>query len=515
VLALVLKSYISPPKNIKNIQKAKHPEVLVFKNYTPLELVPFDGGPYANFAGHDASRGLAKNSFDIEMMSDPNGLIDKLEDLTADEWESLREWENHFASKYLLVGKLLPIELWFRIFQNLCIADLMKCTRVSKSWYNVIYEGTLWTNIDLSKNSHYTCVPNEAIMKFIQSSSKYLKIANLRGCYQLSGRTLRQIALDCPNIHTLILKDCRNISVFSLNQFFRDPQLHLQHLKILDLSGLHTVRNTAFTQWLQPERIDIRKKKPPIEQLNLSYCQFLQFEGIKAIVQACSTTLTHLSLDGVPANHVNDETLKIIGNYLNHHLEYLSLAYCHGITDQGLCMFLQKKDNQTLILSSCQRLTEVTLHLLASTTFDRLQILDISNNSLMADGTGLYRFFQDVNTLTHLNLEGITGLSSSTIHAIGQYQPDLHCLSLSSCSQTTNQNIIYLFQRCQNLQHLELNGCFEITDELIKTLVVTLKTDRNSGVYLEVVDCPHITQHVLKEAVKACPMLSIKSFYSF
>ncbi|CEJ04206.1 hypothetical protein CU097_010750 [Rhizopus azygosporus] len=112
----------------------KHPTVHVFKNYTPLDLLPFTGendtriliavngsvydvsqgrsfygpgGPYASFAGHDASRGLAKNSFDDDMMVDPKGPIDKLEDLTSDEWESLREWENLFASKYLLVGKLV------------------------------------------------------------------------------------------------------------------------------------------------------------------------------------------------------------------------------------------------------------------------------------------------------------------------------------------------------------------------------------------------------------------------
>ncbi|KAI8073675.1 cytochrome b5-like heme/steroid binding domain-containing protein [Thamnidium elegans] len=114
--------------------KAQHPTVLVFKNYTPVDLLPFDGNndsrilmgvngsvydvtqgrnfygpgnPYANFAGHDASRGLAKNSFDPEMMVDPYGPIDKLEDLEADDWESLREWENLFAGKYLLVGKLI------------------------------------------------------------------------------------------------------------------------------------------------------------------------------------------------------------------------------------------------------------------------------------------------------------------------------------------------------------------------------------------------------------------------
>ncbi|CAO3639111.1 unnamed protein product [Mucor fragilis] len=113
---------------------AKHPEVLVFKNYTPVDLLPYNGengsrilmgvngsvydvtqgrnfygpgSPYANFAGHDASRGLAKNSFDEDMMVDPHGPIDKLEDLEADDWQALREWENLFAGKYLLVGKLV------------------------------------------------------------------------------------------------------------------------------------------------------------------------------------------------------------------------------------------------------------------------------------------------------------------------------------------------------------------------------------------------------------------------
>lgn len=56
-------------------------------------LILLSGGPYANFAGRDASRGLAKNSFDLDMLTDPNEPIDKLEDLNADEWESLREWE--------------------------------------------------------------------------------------------------------------------------------------------------------------------------------------------------------------------------------------------------------------------------------------------------------------------------------------------------------------------------------------------------------------------------------------
>jgi membrane-associated progesterone receptor component len=41
------------------------------------------------------------------MLTDEDKSIDKLEDLNKDEWDSLREWEQHFANKYLLVGTLV------------------------------------------------------------------------------------------------------------------------------------------------------------------------------------------------------------------------------------------------------------------------------------------------------------------------------------------------------------------------------------------------------------------------
>ncbi|KAF9281594.1 hypothetical protein BGZ68_006540 [Mortierella alpina] len=108
---------------------------LVFKEYTPKELAQFDGrtkdtrilmaiqgkvfdvtrgrnfygpdGPYGNFAGRDASRGLAKNSFDKSMLTALDAPIDKLEDLNDEEKESLSDWAGHFEGKYQLVGKLI------------------------------------------------------------------------------------------------------------------------------------------------------------------------------------------------------------------------------------------------------------------------------------------------------------------------------------------------------------------------------------------------------------------------
>ena len=65
------------------------------------------GGPYENFGGKDASRGLAKGSFEEDMLTDTDAKIDGLEDLTEEEWGVLKGWKEHFGNKYLLVGELV------------------------------------------------------------------------------------------------------------------------------------------------------------------------------------------------------------------------------------------------------------------------------------------------------------------------------------------------------------------------------------------------------------------------
>ena len=65
-------------------------------------------GPYANFAGRDASRGLALGSFDDDMLTaDLDGPLDSLSDLDDDQRAALDGWEESFRGKYLLVGRLV------------------------------------------------------------------------------------------------------------------------------------------------------------------------------------------------------------------------------------------------------------------------------------------------------------------------------------------------------------------------------------------------------------------------
>ncbi|KAJ6166683.1 Damage response protein 1 [Penicillium chermesinum] len=111
------------------------PAPIVFRTYTPKTLLEFNGangapvflavrgrvfdvtpgrnfygpgGPYENFAGRDASRGLANQSFDEDMLTkDLSGPLDDLADLDADQLDNLLAWEERFSEKYLVVGKLV------------------------------------------------------------------------------------------------------------------------------------------------------------------------------------------------------------------------------------------------------------------------------------------------------------------------------------------------------------------------------------------------------------------------
>ncbi|CAL9159979.1 unnamed protein product [Musa hybrid cultivar] len=64
------------------------------------------GGPYALFAGKDASRALAKMSFE------PKDLTSDISELGPFELDALQDWEYKFMSKYMKVGtvkKTVPV----------------------------------------------------------------------------------------------------------------------------------------------------------------------------------------------------------------------------------------------------------------------------------------------------------------------------------------------------------------------------------------------------------------------
>lgn len=78
-------------------------EPLIFVGFS-CRMFYGPGGPYALFAGRDASRALALMSFDSK------DLTGNIEGLSASELEVLQDWEYKFMEKYVKVGQLVGAE---------------------------------------------------------------------------------------------------------------------------------------------------------------------------------------------------------------------------------------------------------------------------------------------------------------------------------------------------------------------------------------------------------------------
>jgi membrane-associated progesterone receptor component len=110
---IVFRTFTPPELRIYNGEKGM-PVYLAVRgkvfDVTPGKNFYGPGGPYENFAGRDASRGLACGSFDTDMLTaDLQGPLDTLEGLSEEELEALRDWEARFLDKYLVVGTLVAV----------------------------------------------------------------------------------------------------------------------------------------------------------------------------------------------------------------------------------------------------------------------------------------------------------------------------------------------------------------------------------------------------------------------
>ncbi|OLY85470.1 Cytochrome regulator dap1 [Smittium mucronatum] len=118
-----------------DIEEPEHPEMLVLSDYTLEQLKAFDGsgptklifigicgkvydvsektqfygpeGPYASFAGSDATMSLAKNSTTREYIPKDGDEAPDLSILSDKEREALDGWISFFDKKYQVVGKIV------------------------------------------------------------------------------------------------------------------------------------------------------------------------------------------------------------------------------------------------------------------------------------------------------------------------------------------------------------------------------------------------------------------------
>ncbi|PGH17312.1 hypothetical protein AJ79_01196 [Helicocarpus griseus UAMH5409] len=402
----------------------------------------------------------------------------------------------------------MPEEIKMSILQYLSPKDLFICSRVSKAWNKMCFDGQLWARLDAS--TYYTDIPSEALVKVMTAAGPFLRELNLRGCTQLESAWQtdgERISNTCRNLTSICIRDSR-IDRTTLHLLLRkNPKL--VHI---DLSGLMIVSNSAL-------RI-ISQNCPNLELLDVSWCRVVDAKGLRRVVASCP------QLKDLRVNELSgfDNQQLLLQIFKANSLERLILSHCSSLTDASLKILMQGIDPEYdvltdralvpprklkhLDLSRCRALTDAGLRNLAHHLPD-LEGLQLSQCPNIGDGA-LLDVLRTTPRLTHLDLEELDKLTNHFLLELSKAPcaATLQHLNLSYCERLGDMGLLQLLKSCPNLRSLDLDNT-KASDLTIMELCTQARkrgfgnSFPRPGFRVAVFDCGNVTWAGVREVLSS------------
>ncbi|OAA74147.1 F-box domain protein [Cordyceps fumosorosea ARSEF 2679] len=413
----------------------------------------------------------------------------------------------------------MPQELRIAIFSHLPPKELVRVSRVSKTFYRFCFDGQLWTTFNASE--FYQDIPADSLARIIIFAGPFIKDLNLRGCVQVEHyRRTEAVVKACKNLINATLEGCRNFQKTTLHSLIQsnDKLVHL------NLTGLSAVSNSACQI--------VAESCTQLESFNVSWCQKVDAKGIKTVVDSCKR-LKDLRAGEVKGFH-NLETAESI--FRTNNLERLVLSGCADLTDEALKIMMHGKDPEIdiltnrpvvsprklrhLDLSKCKHLTSAGVKAIGYVT-PELEGLQLSGCKNLTD-EALEPILASTPRLTHLELEDLAHLTNSLLseHLVkAPCAASLQHLSLSCCGDIGDIGVLPVMQTCTKLRSCELDNT-RISDLVLAEAATTVaKRSRRSTqplpptvtLSLVVYDCHNVTWAGLREVLFRNTQVKVKS----
>jgi F-box/leucine-rich repeat protein 2/20 len=405
--------------------------------------------------------------------------------------------------------KDMPSELRIHILGYLEPKEVVRCSRISKTWYAMCFDGQLWRNLDTS--AYYRDIPGDALVNIISSAGPFVRDLNLRGCVQLQEKwNMKGMADACRNLENFSLEGCQ-IDRSSIHCFL----LQNNRLVHINLSGLPGATNHAMKI--------IAKHCPKVEHLNVTWCTNVNTRGLRKVVESCP------NLKDLRAGEVQgwDDEDFMFELFKRNTLERLLLTNCGTLTDEALSALLEGIDSEYdylngrviapvrklkhLDLTHCRSVTEEGIRKLAYTC-PNMEGLQLSKCQGVTD-TALCEIIPTMPKLTHLDLEELENLTNQSLHTLASSpcQNTLVHLSISYCESLGDSGMLPVLKSCTKLTSLEMDNT-QISDLVLTEAAAMVRTrwrlagsgltaaERPSvGLRLVAYDCARVTWAGVRE----------------
>lgn len=404
----------------------------------------------------------------------------------------------------------MPTEIRMHILRYLQPKEVVRCSRVSKAWRAMCFDGQLWSSLDTSE--FYRDITPNALVSIITSAGPFVKDLNLRGCVQLREQWNKEGFIDaCQNLENFSLEGCR-IDRTSIHCFL----LQNSRLVHVNLSGLAGATNAAMKI--------LAAHCPRVEVLNISWCNNIDNRGLKKVIEGCP------KLRDLKAGEVRgwDDAELMVELFKRNTLERLVLMHCDSLNDDSLAALIEGVDEEVdvlterpivpprklkhLDLTRCRSITDVGVKTLVHNV-PFLEGLQVSKCGGLTDDA-LTPLLPTMPVLTHLDIEELDALTNDVLKTLAECPcaPHLKHLGISYCENLGDAGMLPVLKACSKLSSLEMDNT-RISDLVLTEAAASMRNRNRAarglsgserpevGLRIVAYDCANVTWTGVREVL--------------
>ncbi|KAL1129502.1 hypothetical protein AAG570_012447 [Ranatra chinensis] len=366
------------------------------------------------------------------------------------------------------VSYLYP-EILALIFGYLDVRDKGRAARVCSAWRDASYHKSVWRGVEAKL--HLRRANPSLFAGLVRRGIRRVQVLSLR-------RSLRDVVQGVPNLESLNLSGCYNVTDIALAHAFVDevPSLteldlslckqvtdtslgriaqYLKNLEVLELGGCCNVTNTGL--------LLVAWGLKRLKRLNLRSCWHVSDQGIGHLAGLDGETadgnaaLEYLGLQD--CQRLSDEALRHVSVGLTS-LKSINLSFCVNISDGGLKYLAKMSSLRELDLRSCDNVSDVGLAYLAEGG-SRVSSLDVSFCDKIGD-RALVHVSQGLFNLRTLSMSACR-ISDEGLCKLAETPVELETLNIGQCDRITDRGLARIAESLRHLKCIDLYGCTGIT----------------------------------------------------
>ncbi|KAJ7492144.1 hypothetical protein FB451DRAFT_1021797 [Mycena latifolia] len=382
------------------------------------------------------------------------------------------------------------------------LRELVRFSRVSKSWQALVFDGQIWANLDLRA---FPLLSKSLLLRIARSAGSFIHEINVAGHVNLHSGTLIEVtdgmaglsvrsgSLPFTHLTGINLRGCSAITTRSLHHLL----IQSRALERLCLKGLAAVTNTTC------DIIGVYCTRLVV--LDLGRCTNMDAAGIRSLANTATSRgdyllLKELRLSGL--KHIDDSTMAALGRVAPY-LEVLDLSYVRQLHNTAVEAFVACRDED-------EEDEENGFKIVCLNARETGRSIDESN-----------RFRRRVTRLRHLSLSSCLLLTDAACSNLAHSVPQLQYLELAGIgSSLEDEGLIRLLDTTPLIKRLDLEDASSITDAVITTLTpvppeeqdlddTTIPAPESPLEHLVISGALEVTDDALLALIRGCPRLTV------